>query len=487
MVDVLIIGCGVVGAAIACELSRLEADVLVVDAENDVCGQTSKANSAIVHAGYDPIPGTLMARYNAWGNRLMGPLCERLDVPFLRNGSLVVAFSDEERAHLAMLLARGQENGVEGLRILTGEEARALEPALSAEVAWALDVPSGAIVDPWELTIALAETAVRNGAQVRLNTRVRAIAPCGEGYAVDVGEEILHARFVVNAAGVYADEVHRLVADSDFTIVPVRGEYLLLDKAQGAQVSRTVFQCPTKAGKGVLVSPTVHGNLITGPTSDPVALREDVRTTAEGMDAVRRQAARSVPGVDFRSVIRNFAGLRAANGTAHDFIVGFAAGHPHFMDVAAIQSPGLTSAPAIAVDVARMLREAGLDAAPKPALVDTRTHPRFRHLSPAEKNALIAQDARYGRVICRCEGITEGEIVEAIHRPIVPRSLDAIKRRCCAGMGRCQGGFCGPRVLEILARELGMDPQAIPQDKAGSYQLTGRTKGNADDKGGARA
>lgn len=482
MVDVLIIGGGVTGAAIAYELARTTATVRVVERENDVCNATSKANSAIVHAGYDPAPGSLMAKYNVWGNELMGPLCARLDIGFENNGSFIVAFSDEEKPHLEMLLARGERNGVPDMRLITGDQARALEPALSAEVKWALEVPSSGIVDPWELTIALAETAARNGVTFQLNTEVQAIEDHGDFYAVASTQGPIEARYIVNAAGVYSDAVHEMVAPASFAIVPTKGEYLLLDKAQGQLVRRTIFQCPTKAGKGVLVAPTVHGNLITGPTSEPVQDREDVRTTAEGMDRVRSLAAKSVRGIDFRGIIRNFAGMRANNADAHDFVIGFAEGQPRFLDVACIQSPGLTSAPAIAIDVVRMLREAGMAAQPKAACVDTRRHVRFRHLSAEEKNALIAKDPRYGRVICRCEVITEGEIVEAIHRPIVPRSLDAIKRRCNAGMGRCQGGFCGPRVLEILARELQVDPKLVPQDKAGTLQLTGETK-----KGGARA
>ncbi len=475
-VDVLIVGCGVSGAAIAYELSHTDARVLVVERENDVCNGTSKANSAIVHAGYDPAPGSLMAKYNVWGNRLMGPLCARLDIAFVQNGSLVVAFSQEEKPQLEALLARGQTNGVPGMRLISGDEARVLEPNLAPEVVWALDIPTGGIVDPWELTIAMAETAVDNGVALWLDAQVQGIRPDGDGYVVETSRGPVAARYVVNAAGVYADCVHEMVATPTFGIVPTKGEYLLLDKSQGQLLRRTVFQCPTKAGKGVLVSPTVHGNLITGPTSDPVADREDVSTTAQGMERVRSLAGKSVTGLDFRAVIRNFAGMRANNATAHDFVIGFPQGHPHFLDIAAIQSPGLTSAPAIGVDVVRMLREAGLAAGDKEVFADQRRHMRFRHLSAEEKNACIAREPSYGRVICRCERITEGEILDAIRRPIVPRSLDAIKRRCNAGMGRCQGGFCGPRVLEILARELGVDPKSIPQDQAGTFQLTGETK-----------
>ncbi|MCL2812206.1 MAG: NAD(P)/FAD-dependent oxidoreductase [Clostridia bacterium] len=479
MFDVLVIGCGVAGAGIAYELAHTKASVVVAEKENDVCYGASKANSAIVHAGYDPLPGTLMAKYNVWGSQLMPALCARLDVAYRPNGSLVVAFSNEGKPKLEALLARGEKNGVPGLRVIDGDSARVIEPNLSTQVAWALEVPGGAIIDPWELTVALAQTAALGGVDIRTDTQVLGIACAKDHYIARTNRGEIAARFVVNAAGAFADTVHNMVAQPTFSITTVRGEYLLLDKDQGALVARTIFQLPTDAGKGVLVLPTVHGNLLAGPTSEPVEGREDVSTSAIGMARVRELAAKSVPNINFRSVIRDFAGLRAANPSAHDFVIGFPPGHPRFLDVAAIQSPGLTSAPAIAVDVLRMLREAGLEAPEDPEFVDARQHVRFRELSAEEKNALIAKDPRYGRVICRCEGVTEGEIVEAIHRPVGPRSLDAVKRRCGAGLGRCQSGFCGPRVLDILAREWGTDPTQIPQDRAGSFLLTGRTKGGS--------
>ena len=480
MIDVLIVGCGVIGASIAYELARTKAGVAVVEKENDVCCGASKANSAVVHAGYDPLPGTLMAKYNAWGSRLMPALCARLDVAYRPNGSLVVAFTNEGKPKLEALIARGEINGVPGLRLIDGDTARGLEPNLSPEVAWALEVPGGAITDPWELTVALAEVAALGGVDIRTGTEVLGIDCAKDHYVAHTNRGEIAARFVVNAAGVFSDTIHNMVAEPAFAITPVRGEYLLLDKDQGALVQRAIFQLPTEAGKGVLVLPTVHGNLLVGPTSDRVEGRGDVSTTAGGMARVRELAAKTVPSVNYQSVIRDFAGLRAATLSGHDFVIGFPPGHPRFLDVAAIQSPGLTSAPAIAVDAVRLLREAGLEAAEDPAFVDARRRIRFGGLSVRDKNALIAKDARYGRVVCRCEGVTEGEIVAAIHRPVGPRSLDAVKRRCGAGLGRCQGGFCGPRVLEILARECGMDATRIPQDRAGSFLLTGRTKGSCD-------
>jgi len=477
MIDVLIVGCGVVGANIAYELARTRAGVVVAEKENDVCCGASKANSAVAHAGYDPVPGTLMAKYNVWGSRLMPALCARLDVAYRDNGSLVAAFSDAEKPALEALRARGERNGVPGLRLIDGNQARGLEPNLSAEVAWALEVPGSAIVDPWELTVATAEAAARGGADIRTGTEVLGIEEAGDHYVARTNRGEIAARFVVNAAGVFADKIHNMAAEPAFSIAPVRGEYLLLDKGQGNLVTRAIFQLPTDAGKGVLVLPTTHGNLLAGPTSEPAADKEGVATTARGLERVRALAAKSVPGIDFSDVIRDFAGLRAANASAHDFVIGFPAGHPRFLDVAAIQSPGLTSAPAIAADAVRLLREAGLEAPERPGFVDTRRRTRFRELPPTEMNALIAKDPRYGRVICRCETVTEGEIVEALRRPPGARSLDAVKRRCGAGLGRCQGGFCGPRVLEILAREWGIDPTEVPQDREGSYLLSGQPKG----------
>lgn len=480
MYDVVIIGCGVVGASAAYELARYKLRVAVLEAAADIAAGTTKANSAIIHAGYDPEPGTLMARLNVEGNRLTGEICEKLQVPFKRVGSLVAAFSPEQLPTLQTLYDRGCKNGVPGLRLLSGEEARAMEPGLSEEVCGALLAPSAGIIDPWGFAIAMAETAVRGGVEVRRDCPVTGIEDTGAGFVLHTPTGDVTARFVLNAAGVDADRVHEMLEPNDWHTLPSRGEYYLLDKSEHDRVSRVIFQCPGPEGKGVLVAPTIHGNLICGPNAEAVEDRLDLGNTAAGMAEVRAKASRSVPGIQWRQNIRNFAGLRA-NTTRSDFIIEESKAHPGFIDLAGIKSPGLSSAPAIAKMAAEMLA-AGLALEPDPDFVDKREHIVFKNLSAEEKNELIRKDPRYGRVVCRCETITEGEIVAALHSPIPPRSINGVKRRCNAGMGRCQGGFCGPRVQEIIARELGIDQAEVLLEQAGSTILTGRTKtgGNAN-------
>ena len=473
MFDVAIIGCGVIGAATAYTLARYQLKVLVLEAENDVADGTTKANSAIIHAGYDPEPGTRMARLDVLGNRLAGEICERLDVPFKRNGSLVLAFSEEEIPHLKKLYSNGVANGVPGIRLLDAAQVRELEPNLSDRVVAALYAPSAGVISPWEYALAMAQVAVRNGVRLERSSRVTAIRKLeGEGYELHTGTGDYQARRVINAAGLHSEEIHNMVAPPSFHIQPTRGQYYLLDKSEGSRVNCVIFQCPTKLGKGILVSPTVHGNLIVGPDAELVD-GDDTSTTAAALEQVAELGRKSVPSVDLRASIRNFAGVRA-NSDRGDFVIEEAA--PGFIDLAGIKSPGLSSAPAIALEAVELLTGTGLELREDPDFVDGRRRPRFKELSEAEKRALIAKDPAYGRVICRCETITEGEILEAVRAPIPPVSVDGVKRRCSAGMGRCQGGFCGPRVLEILSRELHRDPTEILKDKAGTVILTGQTK-----------
>ena len=436
MYDVLIIGCGVTGAAAAFELSRYRLRVGIVERENDVALGTTKANSAILHAGYDPEPGTLMARLNVRGVELARELCQKLDVPYRPCGSLVLAFSEEERPALEELYRRGQANGVPGLKLLDGAVARSLEPNLSDEVVAALHAPSAAICSPWEYCLALAETAVKNGAELHLNTAVTGLerlqaGEAGPSWLVHTNQGDFEARFVLNAAGVDAAGVHDLAAPHSFDIRPARGQYYLLDKSEGGRVSRVIFQCPSAAGKGVLVAPT------------------------------------------FRESIRNFAGVRAASGRP-DFILEEST--PGFIDLAGICSPGLSAAPAIGEYAAELLAKAGLALEKKDTFLCERRRTRFKELDAAGRAALVEREPAFGRVICRCETVTEGEILEALHGPIPPVSVDGVKRRVNAGMGRCQGGFCGPRVVDLLARELRKSPAEIVQDQAGSWLLDRQTK-----------
>ena len=476
MYDVAIVGCGIIGAATAYQLARYRLSVVVLEAMNDVANATTKANSAILHAGYDPEPGTKMARLNVEGVKMAKELCEKLSVERREIGSFVLAFSQEEMATVRELFDRGNKNGVPGLRVLTGEEVRAMEPAISGEVAGALYAPSAAIVSPWEFCLALAETAVRNGVELRLSSPVTAIEKREGSFLLRTASGEVEARYVVNAAGVESDRVHAMVGGDSFHITPNRGEYYLLDKTQGTLVDKVVFQCPNKDGKGVLVAPTVHGNLIVGPNAQAVDGPDEVGNTAAGLAFVKKMALKSVPGINFRDSIRNFAGVRA-NSDQSDFIIEESEAAPGFVNLGGIKSPGLSAAPAIGVEAVKLLQGCGLKLEEKDSFTDTRSRVVFRHLPPEEKERMVRENPLYGRVICRCETITGGEIVEAIHRPIVPRTIDAIKRRCNAGMGRCQGGFCGPRVVEILSRELGLSPGQIVQDKAGTWLLSRETKG----------
>lgn len=473
MYDVAIIGCGVIGAAAAFELSKYKLRLAVLEKENDVALGASRANSAIIHAGYDPKPGTLMARLNVQGCAMAESLCRDLSVPYEKIGSLVLAFSQSEMETVKQLYARGVENGVPDMRILSKEEVLEMEPEVSRDVAGALYAPSAGIVGPWEYTIALAEVAVQNGAEMKLRTEVNAIDWQQDHYLIHTNNGDIAARYVINAAGVNSGKIHEMVAEKTFTILPNRGEYYVLDKCEVARARHTLFQCPNENGKGVLVSPTVGGNLIVGPNAEGVSGEQDTHNTASGMAFVQKMAAKSVPGIQYRNSIRNFAGVRA-NLDQDEFQIGVAA--RQFIDLAGIKSPGLSSAPAIALECVRLLAEEGLAPEKKENPITTRKHVYFRHLSPEDKQKAIKENPLYGRVICRCETITEGEIVDAIHSPIPPCSLDGIKRRAGSGLGRCQGGFCGPRVLDILARERNVSPLDILQDKDGSYILMNETK-----------
>lgn len=476
MYDVTIIGCGVIGASLAYTLSRYQLRVLVLEKENDVAMGTTKANSAVVHAGYDPAHGTLMAKLNVRGSAMMEELCRKLSVKYKRTGSFVLAFDEAQRAHLEKMLENGNKNGVPGLQLLSGEEAREMEPGLSENVCAALYAPSAAIIDPWGLCIAEAETAVRNGVELKLRSAVTGMEDQGNSVLLHTSTGDYETRFVVNCAGGWGHEISAMTGECEWQAHPSRGEYYLLDKSSGSLVSRVIFQCPTAAGKGVLVAPTVHGNLIVGPNAHDVQGPLSRETTLSGMDEVAEVSHKSVPGIDFRQSIRNFAGVRA-NTSEADFIIRPAKNMPNLLHLAGIKSPGLSAAPAIAEYAAELLQGMGLVLEEKQDWDGTREQIRFKELSDAEKAELVKKDPRYGRVICRCETITEGEIVAAIHSPIPPCSVDGIKRRAGAGMGRCQGGFCGPRVVDILSRELGVSPLDIRQDGDGTYILTGTTKG----------
>ncbi len=475
MYDVAILGAGVIGCSLAYELSRYNLKVLLLDKENDVSLGASRANTAIVHGGYDPEPDSLMGKLNVKGAKKCMEMVKTLDVEFRKTGSLVVGFDENDRKTVEMLYERGLANGCEGLEIWDGERCREHEPFLSKEVTCALWIPESGVINPWELTTAYAEVAVREGVELKLNSEVIDLQKHDDHYHIKCKDQEYKARFVVNCCGANSDRIHNLVAKPEFKITPTKGEYFLLDRAVGELVNSVIFQCPSKVGKGILVSPTVHLNTLVGPDAQVVEDNEDTSVSQKGLDYVELHAKRSIPNLNLRYNIRNYAGVRA-NSDYGDFFVKISA--PHFLDMAAIKSPGLTCAPVLAEYGVKLLSDAGLELHEKSNWNGERKITRFKMLSDEERAQKVAENPLYGRIICRCETITEGEIVDAIHRGITPCSLDGVKRRCGTGMGRCQGGFCGPRIVEILARETGKKPEDILQDKAGSYILIGDTKVN---------
>lgn len=481
MYDVAIIGAGVVGSAIARELSKYEAKICVIEREEDVCNGTSKANSAIIHAGFDATPGSLKTKLNVRGNAMMTQLSEDLDIPFQRNGSLVVCTRNQDPAGLDTLLEKGQKNGVPDLKILDRDELLALEPNLSDDVTCALYAPTGGIVCPFHMTMAFAESACINGVTFFLNTEVTSIKKSAEGYIIEtlhadtLESETYHAKVIINAAGVYADKLNNMVSRKKLHITARKGEYCLLDKDAGNHVTHTIFQLPSKMGKGVLVTPTVHGNLLVGPTAVDVENKEAVNTTQEGLDFLGRTASFSVKNVPMRQVITSFAGLRA-HEDGNDFVIGESEDAKGFINAAGIESPGLSSAPAIGEMVADIVRNM-LSLTEKSDFISTRKGIlRPETLSIEERNQLIKEHPEYGNIICRCEMISEGEIMDAIHRPLGARSLDGIKRRTRAGMGRCQAGFCSPRTMEILEREVPMSMFDITKNGVGGAIVIGTNK-----------
>lgn len=487
MYDVVIIGAGVIGSAIARELSRYELDMAVLEREEDVCCGTSKANSGIVHAGHDAKPGSLKARLNVRGNRMMESLSRELDFPFRRNGSVVLCFHEEEIPRLEGLRRQGMKNGVEGLQILQGDEMRRIEPGISREAKAMLYAPSGGIVCPFKLNIALAENACVNGTRFFFDTCVNEISRAGEtearggggaeetGFVLTTDRGTFRTRTVVNAAGVYADVFNNMVSSRKLHITPRKGEYVLLDKKAGHLVDKTVFQLPTALGKGVLVTPTVHGNLMVGPTANDIEDREGTDTTAPGMKEVIRKAAHSVGKVPVKQTITSFAGLRA-HEDGDDFVIGEAEDVPGFFNAAGIESPGLTSAPAVGEMLAEMIAKR-LNAKKREDFTAVRKDiVRVWEADRETVQRMIQENPAYGNVICRCETVTEGEILDAIRSPLGARSLDGIKRRTRAGMGRCQAGFCSPKVMEILVRELGVPITEITKSGQGSRLVTGYDK-----------
>lgn len=475
MYDVTVIGAGVVGGLVARTLSKYKLKICILESENDVAMGATKANSAIVHAGFDAKEGSLKAELNVRGNKMMEAVCKELGVKYIQNGSLVVGFNDEDRETLNGLLARGNTNGVEGLRIIEKDELHEMEPNLSDDIICALYAPTGGIVCPYTLAISAIGNAMDNGADLKCNFKVCSIEATENGYKVSSENDSVNTRYVINCAGIYSDEVARMVGDNSFDIHPRRGEYMLLDRESEQVVSHTIFRTPSKMGKGILVTPTVHNNLLLGPTSYDMTDKEDKDTTAVGFEAILNSTKETAKNVPVNKTITSFCGLRSVGSTG-DFIINSPV--KGFINAAGIESPGLTSSPAIAEYIEEMLKDDGLELELNPDYNPIRKpYYAFREASIEEKINIIKENPAYGKIVCRCEGITEGEIVDAIRRNPQPRDLDGIKRRTRAQMGRCQGGFCGPYVTELLARELNIPYENVTKFGGDSLINVELTKG----------
>lgn len=478
MYDIAIIGAGVVGGMTARALSKYNVSICILEKENDVAMGATKANSAIVHAGFDAQEGSLKASLNVQGSKMMKSICEELGVKYQNNGSLVVGFNEEDRKMINTLLERGMANGVAQLRVIERAELNRMEPNISEKAVCALYAPTGAIVCPYALTVAAIGNAMDNGAQLKCNFEVSDIQSTEGGYKISSQNDCVEARFVINCAGVFSDTIARMVGDHSFHVHPRKGEYILLDKECGALVSHTLFQTPSKMGKGILISPTVDGNLLLGPTSVDMQDKENKDTTEEGFAEIIRKAQESIPCVPIGKTITSFCGLRAVGSTG-DFII--TSPGKGFVNAAGIESPGLSASPAIAEYIVEMLKKQGLVLTEKTDYNPKRSSMHaFREMSVEEKNRVIQGNPAYGKVICRCEGITEGEILDAIHRNPKATDLDGVKRRTRAQMGRCQGGFCSPYITELLARELNIPYESVTKFGGASVINIGKTKGGQE-------
>lgn len=478
MYDIIVIGAGVVGTCVARELSKYQANVCVIDKADDVASGTSKANSGIVHAGYDCKPGTLMAKLNVRGNELLYQLAEELDFPIKKNGSLIVCTIESERGKLDVLLDQANQNGVPDARIVERDELLAMEPNLTPNAVAALYVPTGGIICPFNLAIAMGENAAVNGVEFKFETEVKNIVKKDGYYELDTNKGPLEAKIVVNAAGVYADAMHNMVSEKKMKIVARKGEYLLMDKELGDYFHATIFPLPGPMGKGVLTAPTIHGNMFVGPSATDIEDKEGVNTTQEIIDDLVQKASASHLTKDrlpMNKVITSFAGLRA-HEEHHEFIVEEVADAPGFFDAAGIESPGLTSSPAIAEMMVGLIQDKYHFPKNENFIAERKGIVHMEDLSIEEKNEMIRKNPQYGNIVCRCEMVTEGEIVDAINRPLGARSLDGVKRRTRQGMGRCQAGFCTPRTMEILSRELGIPMTEITKKGEGSNMLVGKIK-----------
>lgn len=474
MYDVVIAGAGVIGAMTARELTKYKLSVCVLEKENDVAMGASKANSGIIHGGFDPEPGTLKAKLNAKGVPLLYKAAKELNVPCKNNGSLVVAFTSTEEPVIDELYTRGKANGIDGMQILSGDEARKAEKNLSEKVTKALLVTGAGIICPYALTIAAMGNAMDNGATLKRNFEITDIKKDDVFTVFSADGRTVKARRFINCAGAYSDKIAKMLGDDFFEIIPRAGEYMLLDKNEGKTVSHTIFQVPTEKGKGILVTPTADGNLLLGPTAEKVNSPKNTETTENGLNTVANLAKKSVPSVNTRAVITSFSGVRATPKSG-DFIIEISKKTDGLIHAAGIDSPGLTCSAAIAEYIADLLKESGLKMQNNPDFVPTRADTHFfKKMSDDEKNAFIKQNPAYGRIVCRCETVSEGEITDALHRNPKALDIDGVKRRTRSGMGRCQGGFCMPYVMKLIAKECKIEETEITKKGNKSNTVIGK-------------
>lgn len=480
--DVAIIGAGIVGTMTAFMIGKYKIKCAVLEAGIDVASGTTRANSAIIHAGYDAHEGSLKAKLNVRGSRLVEPIAKQLGVHYNKCGSLVIGYNEKDYEHLQLLLVRGKKNGVRGLEIIDQARLREMEPNVSENALYALYAPSAGIICPYDLAYAVSENSATNGVDYYFEYKVDKIEynPISKIYTLSAGDKKVRARYVVNAAGLYSDEIAELLGDRlPFKIIPRRGEYMLLDKSEGKTANHTLFVTPSEKGKGILVSPTVDGNVIIGPNANIVESKADTGVTVEGLTEISEAARAIIPNINFDAIITTFAGVRATP-TSGDFFIRESKRFPKFVHAAGIESPGLAASPAIAEYIVNILRNSGLKFKEKEDYITTRTPQGncklFYDMTESERERAIKKDPRYGKMVCRCEMVTEADIVNAINRPISAHTVDMVKRRTRAGMGRCQGGYCRAKVAEIIARELNISVSEVKKFSSNSNILCGRTK-----------
>lgn len=474
MNDIIIIGGGIIGAFIAHDLSRYKLKITLLEKDNDVANETTMANSAIIHTGYDPKDGSLKADLNVEGHRLYPQICKDLEVPYQQIGAYIVAFNDEDEKNLAILKQRAIARNIP-YEELTPEQFLIVEPLLNPQIKKVLSFPTTAIIDPMQTCAALIDVAITNGVDVRLNQEVISITDTTDGYLVNTQDHSYATRYVINCAGINSAKVARMIGDDSFDITYRKGEYYVLDKKASYLTKHIIYPCPSKMGKGVLIVPTIHHNILLGPTAFDVEKDDDVATSITGLQEVRQKAQKIIPNIPFDLVIRTFAGLRA-KGSTDDFIIYENNQHPHFINVAGIDSPGIASAPAISRYVINnFFHDLQLK---ENYTIKRRGYYHFDALDEASKARLIAHEPKFGHIICRCEKISEQEIIDCIHRPLVPRTLKAIKKRLRPGMGRCQGGFCAPLIIKIIAKELNIPEDQVCYDAYESKILCYESKGD---------